>query len=314
MNKLVRYFEKLKQKPTLLIDGMNSLIRYTMTDYYNINGAGEIIGGIEGCLKNISFLIREFRPKAVFWIADGGYLRKTHIMKEYKNGRKLEIHCKAGIVKDEKDTKHALNYQLNVLASILPCLKVRYVYAADIEADDVIGVLSEVVKPNIIVSTDTDFLQLHNFTTTFVYNPQKHKILEDTDIKSYGNEYAVLKSIVGDKTDNIKGIDRVGWKTLLKWKQDIIIENLETLKNIATKRDDKIGKKILLNYETIKRNYELICLKSDITCNPELQKILLEILSSQVKVNYSEAVTIAKKEGLNLNLIMDNAILFSMLT
>jgi DNA polymerase-1 len=303
----------MKQKPVLLIDGMNMLIRHTMINFHSINGAGQCIGGVEGCLREILHLVRDFRPKAVFFIAESGSLRKTTLFSDYKKHRKLEIRAKSSVVKEESEVRSMLNYQLNVLGTFLPYLKIHYVYVPFVEADDVVAVLSHVMKPNIIISNDTDFLQLHNFTDTFVYDPRKKKILEATDIKSFGEEYAVLKSVIGDKSDNIKGIGRVGWKTLLKWKQENIVESLEKLLELAREKDDKLSKKIIAEYEIIKRNYELICLKPEITYNQEMQKVLLDVLSQPAKINFSEAIKVFKHEGLNMNLIMDNAMMLSIL-
>ena len=44
-----------------------------------------------------------------------------------------------------------------------------------------------------------------------------------------------------------------------------------------------------------------------------MQKILLETLSTPVKLNFGEALKIFKKEGLDMGLVTDNAMMFSIL-
>jgi 5'-3' exonuclease len=99
------------------------------------------------------------------------------------------------------------------------------------EADDLIYKLCEISEEEIIIiSTDGDFKQLINFFPYVkIYNPIKMLFLEK-------NENILLeKAIVGDPSDNIKGISRIGKETLKKMLEDKILWNKKmTPENIET--------------------------------------------------------------------------------
>ena len=93
-----------------------------------------------------------------------------------------------------------------------------------IEADDVIASLADKfinTSPKnkvFIASSDSDFFQLISNKVKIVQLKSKgnHLILDKGYIVStFGVEpadYIELKSLVGDKADNIKGIPGIGWK------------------------------------------------------------------------------------------------------
>jgi len=84
------------------------------------------------------------------------------------------------------------------------------------EGDDVIYSLVKHKHPRDdveIVSSDTDFIQILNEFPDNVrlYNPIKKAYRDNT---SY--DYVAWKAMVGDKTDNIPGVPRIGKKTATK--------------------------------------------------------------------------------------------------
>lgn len=104
---------------------------------------------------------------------------------------------------------------LSKTESLIKMFPSKNIKVDEAEADDIIYVLakkySEEGNEVVVVSTDGDFKQLMNYLTNVkVYNPIKQKFVE-------ANKYIIEeKSIVGDPSDNISGIPRIGKKTLEK--------------------------------------------------------------------------------------------------
>ena len=93
---------------------------------------------------------------------------------------------------------------------LYPCKVIRI---KDAEADDCIYVLAEKYadKDVLVLSTDKDLIQLMNyFPKTEVYDMYKKKYYEKDE------QIVEKKIIVGDPSDNIFGISRIGIKTFEK--------------------------------------------------------------------------------------------------
>ena len=93
-----------------------------------------------------------------------------------------------------------------------------------VEADDVIGTLAEdAVKQDmeVIISTgDKDLAQLVNENITLV-NTMTNEVLDvEGVLKKFGvppEQIIDYLTLIGDKADNIPGVDKVGPKTAVKW-------------------------------------------------------------------------------------------------
>ncbi|MDR0676085.1 MAG: hypothetical protein LBF97_03475, partial [Elusimicrobiota bacterium] len=105
------------------------------------------------------------------------------------------------------------------------------------EADDLIYKICELESKSddvVVISNDKDFVQLLNFFSNIrIYNPIK-KVFEKN------NENILLeKSLIGDVSDNIKGIPGVGEKVFQKmladkalWNKKMTQENIDLQKRI----------------------------------------------------------------------------------
>jgi DNA polymerase-1 len=128
--------------------------------------------------------------------------------------------------------------QLPLIKKALDYLNIPYLEVKNNEADDLIAsIVSKCTNEYqyIIVSTDTDFMQLIN-NNVFLYVPRdKKSVLYNREevIKKYNvlpEKYIMFKSLVGDKSDNIKGIKGIGNITatkILKYNsiQEFIVNN-----------------------------------------------------------------------------------------
>jgi 5'-3' exonuclease len=133
--------------------------------------------------------------------------RRLAKQSDYKGNRDVEKNIK--VFSHEDATTDLLN-----------ALGVKNMYPGILEADDVISWLAKnQSEQTVIVSVDQDMLQLVNETTT-VYSPIKDIIIDHENFEDVVgvnmDQFLRYKSMVGDKSDNLPGIDRCGPKTAIK--------------------------------------------------------------------------------------------------
>ncbi len=169
--------------------------------------SGRPTGGVFGFVNMLVKLIAEEKPTHIacaFDVHAPTFRHKQYA--EYKAGR--------------KPMAEELKAQIPLLKELLGKMKIKVVELAGYEADDILGTLSKQAKcPTIIVSGDKDVLQLvsdnvtvlhtkRGITDVIRYTPARLK--EEGLIPSQVPE---LKGLMGDSSDNIKGVAGVGEKT-----------------------------------------------------------------------------------------------------
>ena len=260
----------------LFIDLMNMFVR-CFSSIRLSNDDGLHVGGVFGTLNSLQSQIRMHSPDivSVVWEGKGSSERRRRTLKEYKEGRKFRG-LNRQFEYSQEDEKESFARQLQLLKECLDVLPLYQPAVQYLEADDQIAYsCKQLFKNNyekVIVSTDRDYFQLVDENTK-VYRPVKTKENpkgETINIswmldkeKVHPINYALLKAIVGDKSDNIKGISGVGEATV---KKDFPILNfgVTTLENLLGHAKDKVGdgktkyKKYIENSETIERNYKLV--------------------------------------------------------
>ncbi len=147
-------------------------------------------------------LVAKYSPDLVYFVLEGKPKHRITLSENYKSNRKS-----AG------DFFHAQKASIiSAVKEFLPFASVRH---PDFECDDVLAtyVYQHARKGDecFVVSSDSDFIQLHNICNVTLYNPVKKK-----EIKAPDYDYVTWKALRGDPTDNIKGIKGVGEKTALK--------------------------------------------------------------------------------------------------
>lgn len=145
----------------------------------------------------------------------------------------------------------------------------------NVEADDVIGTLAvngEKAGFKVIISTgDKDMAQLVNDQVTLV-NTMKNEKLDIAGVQDkFGvapNQIIDYLSLIGDKVDNVPGVDKCGPKTAVKWLQEY-----GTLQNIVKNADlikGKVGENLRIAVPNLPLSYELITIKTDVDLQQEL--------------------------------------------
>lgn len=206
----------------MLIDGTNLFIRAWAVNPTMTNN-GDHVGGVVGFIKSLKAIMREVKPTLVVvaWDGKGGSQKRRGVYAEYKSGRKPRTNRKIDFDSVEQ-SKMNLDMQHAKIRQYLELLGIIQVELEAIEADDVLAFLARHFyrdTDKVIVSTDRDFLQLVD-AHTLVYSPTK-KIYWTTvtmlqDMSILPENYIYMKAIMGDGSDNIKGIRGMGPKTILK--------------------------------------------------------------------------------------------------
>ena len=139
-------------------------------------------------------------------------------------------------------------------------------YIDYVEADDIIAYLANhyFKKEVTILSSDKDFLQLVNERIQ-VFTPKKKKMYTEKEVvEDYGvtpQNLIFYRVLMGDKSDNIKGVNGVGIKTI-ESKMKFLTENelsLDTfIEKCSSECDDKLSEKLKNNLDIINMNYGLM--------------------------------------------------------
>jgi len=248
----------------LIIDGLNTFIR-CFSAIPTLNDDGAHVGGIVGFLRSVGYAIRTIRPTRTVIVFDGkgGSNRRKKVFPQYKAGRNMSERLNRSYDFNNKEDEHeSMIMQLTRVIDYLDYLPVTTITIQNIEADDTMAYLTkQVMKTSkiVLMSTDKDFLQLVNHRVS-VWSPTKKKmydppkVLEDYGIPSHN--FAVYRSIDGDKSDNINGVRGWGLKTIQKKIPLLLEDKILTIEDVI-KEDEKLKE----NEEILKRNYLLMQLE-----------------------------------------------------
>ena len=216
----------------VIIDGNNLMFRafYALPQLANFQG--EISNAVFGFSNMIIKVIREVDPK--------------YMAVAFDFGKKNFRHEKFSMYKGtRKPMPEELKSQFPIVKDLLNKMNIAVIEREGLEADDLIGCLSKKFETeNIIVSADKDIFQLVNDNTSIMF--PKKGITETITInldnikEHYGvlpNQVVDLKSLMGDTSDNIPGVEGVGEKTAVS-----LIEKYGSLDGVYDNLDDIKGK------------------------------------------------------------------------
>lgn len=213
--------ELLRNDRVLLVDSLNTFLRAFVV-IHHLNPQGNHIGGLTGFLKSLGYAIELINPTRVILVFDGvgGSTNKRYLYPEYKANRHIQKITNWDAFDSQEEESEAIKSQIVRLVQYLKCLPVDIIMEDKIEADDVIGYISKVLKKQVfIMSTDKDYIQLVDERTT-VYSPVKKKFYNPKVVKEEFNlppiNYLTQKILLGDSGDNVPGVKGLGEKTMLK--------------------------------------------------------------------------------------------------
>ena len=243
-------------KKIVLVDGSSYLFRAFHALPNLTNNHGEPTGAILGVINMLKKLPTAYDTDYVAVIFDPkGKSFRNDIYPEYKANRKAM---------DEN-----LRVQIAPLHDIIKKMGFPLIIKDGVEADDVIGTLSEKLKNQghqVIISTgDKDMAQLVD-ESVLLYDSMKNVTTDIAQvIEKFGvrpNQIIDYLALMGDSSDNIPGVPKVGPKTAVKWLQqydniDGVIANQENITG-------KVGENLRNNIDLLKLSYELATIKCDL--------------------------------------------------
>ena len=243
-------------KKLLLVDGSSYLYRafHAMPDFRSLDN--QPTGVIYGVLNMLRHIHKKYPSDYSVCIFDAkGKTFRNDIYPEYKANR--------------PKMPEELAIQIGPLKEAIEAMGFPILIRPGVEADDVIGTLSKKANQDsieVVISTgDKDLAQLVNKKTKLI-NTMTNEVL---DIEGVKNKFGIppelivdYLTIIGDKVDNVPGVDKVGPKTALKW-----LEKYKTLDSIIKHADEitgSVGENLRKSKEWLSTGKDLITIKSDL--------------------------------------------------
>jgi len=230
-----------RSQTVLLVDAMGLYLRHFVA-HPAMGKDGQHVGGIIGFLTDLKKIVERFNPNPVYVIWEGGGSpRRRAIYKDYKSHRRPE-RLNRFYEDDIPNTVTGRDNQVKILVKLLKLTPICQVYVPDCEADDVIGYMSryhfkDALK--IILSADKDYYQLIS-EGAIIYSPTWKKLIQEQEVVDrfgvHPVNFALAKAVCGDDSDNIPGIEGVGFKTLAKRFPALALDTSVTLQELLPKR------------------------------------------------------------------------------
>ena len=243
-------------KKLLLIDGSSYLYRafHAMPDFRN--KSNEPTGVIYGVLNMLRHIQNAYPSDYSICVFDAkGKTFRNEIFQEYKATRPKMPEELASQIEPLKEAIKAMGWFM--------------ITHDGVEADDVIGTLSKKANAeniSVTISTgDKDLAQLVNKKTRLVNTMTNEVLDEDGVMKKFGvaaEQIIDYLTIIGDKVDNIPGVEKVGPKTAVKWLDEF--GSLEKIISNAEKFNGVIGENLRLAIGWLPTGKQLITIKTDI--------------------------------------------------
>jgi DNA polymerase-1 len=245
-----------EQAPLVLVDGSSYIYRAFHALPPLTNSRGEPTGAVHGVLNMLVKLRRETGAErfAVVFDASGPTFRDK-LFAEYKSNRPP--------MPDE------LRSQIEPVLEAVEAMGLPLLRVSGVEADDVIGTLAAQAAGNgidtLISTGDKDMAQLVGPHVTLV-NTMTGKMLDhDGVVEKFGVEPGQIidyLALVGDKSDNIPGVPKVGPKTAAKWLQQY--RDIDRLVESAAEIPGKVGESLRANLEQLALSRELATIRCDV--------------------------------------------------
>jgi len=257
----------IKENPFILVDGSSYLFRAFFSPPHLTNSKGEATGAVYGVINMLRSLINQYKPSNMVVVFDAkGPTFRNEMYSEYKANR--------------PPMPDDLRIQIEPLHNLIQAMGIPMISIPGVEADDVIGTLSTLASKqgiHTLISTgDKDMAQLVDENTTLI-NTMTNLILDrEGVIEKFGVPPELIidfLGLMGDSSDNIPGVPKVGEKTALGMLQGIgsvdeIYKNIDKLATLSFRGAKTIGKRMLEHEEMARLSYQLATIKIDV----ELEK------------------------------------------
>jgi len=265
-----------KNQKLILVDGSSYLFRayHAMPEFSN--SKGEPCGAIYGVINMIKRLQQDFVGSLIVLVFDAkGKTFRNDLYSEYKANRPPMPEDLASQIAPLHDVLLAMGFPLLVVPGV--------------EADDVIGTLAaqatQAEIETVISTGDKDMAQLVN----------EHVSLVNTMTESFSDEEGVLEkfgvppnriidylALMGDKSDNIPGVPKVGPKTAVKWLN--LYGSMQGVIDHADEIKGKVGENLRATLAQLPLSYELATIKCDVELDNSLEDLAMKSVDRQTLI------------------------------
>jgi DNA polymerase-1 len=239
---------------------------------------GQHTNGIYGFLSMLINLIKAEKPTHLAVAFDTSRQSfRTREYAEYKANR--------------SESPSEFKGQIPLLQDCLAAMSIAVLQKEDVEADDILATLAtqgaELGYQVLVCSGDRDTIQLVNDDITLLYpNVQGVSQLKryDTEavIERYGvrpEQYPDIAALVGETSDNLPGVPKVGEKTAVKWLGQF--GSLENLLENADKVTGVVGNNLRENLDAVRRNRNLNRLLTDVELPTTIADLEVQPMDAQ---------------------------------
>ena len=254
------------RRKLVLVDGSSYLYRAFHALPPLTSSKGEPTGAVLGVLNMLHKLLKEESPDLVAVVFDApGRTFRDALFDDYKAQR----------TPMPDDLRSQLQPLLDSVEAMgLPLLRIE-----GVEADDVIGTLATRASANdvdVLISTgDKDMAQLVNDRVTLV-NTMSGSRLDRAGVKNkfdvFPEQIVDYLALVGDSSDNIPGVAKVGPKTAAKWLNDY--GTLDKLVENAGAISGKVGESLRASLKDLELSRKLATLNLTVQLDLEPEALV----------------------------------------
>ncbi|HEV2285549.1 MAG TPA: DNA polymerase I [Steroidobacteraceae bacterium] len=240
----------------VLVDGSSYVYRAFHALPPLTSSRGEPTGALLGVLNMLQKFLKDYRPEHIAVVFDApGRTFRDELFTEYKAQRPA--------MPDDLRSQVAPLLEI-IAAQGLPLLRVP-----GVEADDVIGTLARraaAAGHRVLISTgDKDMAQLVDGSTTLI-NTMTNSVLDREGVKLkfdvYPEQIIDYLALIGDSSDNIPGIEKVGPKTGAKLLQQY--GDLDNLIAHLAEVPGKVGENLRTGLATLELSRRLATIRTDL--------------------------------------------------
>ena len=255
------------QSPLILVDGSSYLFRAYHVPYLQAlsTSDGQPTGAITGVLNMLKSLKKDYPNGNVVVIFDAkGKTFRNDMYPEYKANR--------------PPMPDDLRSQIAPLHQIITAMGLPLLVVGGVEADDVIGTLSNqatALGMETVISTgDKDMAQLVNQHVRLINTMTNVEMDEAGVVEKFGvrpDQIIDYLALMGDKVDNIPGVEKCGPKTAVKW-----LTAYPTLKEVMANADQikgKVGENLRSALTQLPLSFELATIKLDVELEQSVEEI-----------------------------------------
>ena len=243
-------------KRLILVDGSSFLFRAYHAIPPLTSPQGEPTNAIYGVSNMLRKLIADYQSEYVTVVFDApGKTFRNDLYEHYKAHR--------------PPMPDDLRVQIEPLHRLIQAMGLPLIMEPDVEADDVLGALAQHAAEqgfNVVISTgDKDMAQLVTDRITLENTMTNTRLDSQGVIDKFGvkpEQIIDYLALMGDSSDNIPGVPKVGPKTAAKW-----LEQYQTLENLVANADKitgKIGENLRASLAMLPLSKQLTTIKCDL--------------------------------------------------